>query len=547
MKILGDSMDTLLFITHINFWERDLGSRMRLYHMLNYLKEYFVITIVYTAKRQKNDLDKLEEIGYHKMIVFLDELHESEVNESQVESFLGEHTVLKNFFDPSLYKKMQTYINEYSVENIIIEYIHLSYFLPLLKGKKTFLDSHDIMNKRNELFKKNGHKHWIDISEKKELSLFVLYDGVIAIQQKEHRYLLDQDISSILAPYSLPMTEGKHRKQMKNIVFVGGNTVANTESINWFLLNVWSLFSGSGLQLKICGAVSECIQEEKKILREKNIILMGKIDDLDSFYRDEADIIINPVHIGGGLKIKNAEALAYGLPLITTYEGSNGLESGVNSAFLLANSADEWIDALIILSLSGSLRECLSKNAYHFSQNYFSEKVCYGGLVDVLSGNEKVNYNIDSSDKKKIQSYDSKKKKKKTEKIICSLQESAGEIKKQMYQHQASILAQELFSYMETINALVTTSVIRHPFGKVSKYKILIKEYEKYKYFIYNESENKNDQKLVYTFREKIGELCAVDIKYHPREKLKAYKKMIELFLEYFPWGYNLTAAPDKD
>lgn len=384
-----NEMSRLLFITHINFWEKDLGSRMRLYNMLNYLKAYFSITIVYTQKRRKNDDIKLQAVGYQTQVVFLDELGESEVDEAKINTFLSAHTILKDFYDPSLYRKMQTFINERHFDNIIIEYIQFSYFLPLLEDMACFLDSIDMMNIRNDLFKKNHQKHWIDISEAQEFALFRMYKKILAIQQNEYNYLVVNNIESLLVPYSYQIKKSKFSTPMKHIVFVGGATQANIEAINWFIAEVWPLFIHTGLSLEIFGDVSQEVSGEIETLRQQNILLVGKIDDIDSLYSSGADLIINPVHMGGGLKIKNVEALAYGLPLITTSEGANGLEDGINDAFLLANSIEEWKDAIIALMLSDILRKKLSENAINYAAKHFGEKICYEELVNTLLQNGK--------------------------------------------------------------------------------------------------------------------------------------------------------------
>ncbi len=377
-------MPELLFITHINFWEKDLGSRMRLYNMLEYLKAYFSITLIYTQKRRIDDSKKLKGLGYEKQVVFLDELKESEADEAKINAFLSTHTILNEFYSESLYKKMQSYVNGHHFDSVIIEYVHFSYFLPLLESAKCFLDSIDMMNIRNDLFKQNNKKHWIDISETEEFALFKLYHKILAIQQNEYEYLMHNNIETLLVPYSFPMAKAVSRDTLKSLVFIGGNTQANIEAINWFIAEVWPLFVNSDLKLNIYGSVSQSIIGESKSLYAQNIFIKGRIGDLNKLYHNDADLIINPVHIGGGLKIKNAEALANGLPLITTTEGSNGLEDGINDAFLLADSSNEWENAIIAILLSDTLREKLAHNAYTYAKGHFSEKVCYDELINIL-------------------------------------------------------------------------------------------------------------------------------------------------------------------
>ena len=537
MRVSSENNHSLLFITHINFWERSQGSGMRLYNMLCYLKAYFSITIVYISRRRSDDFAKLKKIGYHKLVVFLDELDESETNEEEIDTFLNTHAVLKDFYDVSIYRKMQTFVNKNIIGSVIVEYIHLSYFLPLFGSKKCFLDSHDIMNMRNELFKKNKQEHWIDISEEEEFSLFALYHKVLTIQKNEYTYLAKNNIASLLVPYSLSSIKNRHRYMMKNLAFVGAQTAANIEAITWFISEVWPLFACSGLQLKICGDVSQSIQGTKEALYEKNIILLGRVDDLDSFYLHDVDLIINPVHIGGGLKIKNAEALAYGLPLITTMEGANGLEDGSNNAFLLANSIEEWQDVIITLMLSNTLREKLSINAYNFAKKHFDEKVCYDELIHVLlrKSNDSPNGDIIDTKTDIPRQYNQNivsliPREINIEEMIATLHESALEVKKQMHQYQKCILAHELLSYREALDALATTSIVKHPIAKIIKYKALIRHYKKFKHFTYDTSQIKEDQALVHNYRERLEELCAISLKHYPKKKIKVYKQLIEWY-----------------
>ncbi len=381
---------SVLFITHINFWEKNLGSRMRLYHLLNYLKEFVNITILYTEIRQADDSQKLQQTGYENQVVFLDELKESELNEEKITLFLEKHTVLYRFYNATLYQKCHTFIKQNNFSSVIIEYIHFSYFLPLLEGIQCILDTHDIMNIRNNTFKESGQHHWIDITEQEELSLFSEYEKIICIQNQEHHYLLKHGVDSLLVPYSFKSVKTRKATPIKNIVFIGGNSLANANAINGFIESVWPLFSTSGLTLEVYGAVCQAVIGLQHKLRKKNIYCKGKIDDLNVLYKQRTDLIINPVQLGGGLKIKNVEALASALPLITTTEGANGLEEGINDAFLLANTPHEWVDSIIALMISKDLRDKLSTNAVKYAQNNFSEKACYSELAIILQ-NKKSN------------------------------------------------------------------------------------------------------------------------------------------------------------
>lgn len=374
----------ILIITHINFWELDLGSRYRLYYLLEYLNKFFKITIAYINKRVNGDIEKINKIGYINKVCFIDELEESSSDEKKLNEFILKHKCVKPFFDKKLYSKMKTFLNDKRFDSIIFEYIHLSYFKPLfLNNQHLILDTHDIMNKRCEKFIVDGKKHWININEEEELNLLKEFHLNLAIQKSEFNYLVNRNISSLLVPHANKINDLKIKDEFKNIIFIGGNNEANLNAIIWFISNVWSYFKYIKLNLVIYGTVCTGIKSILDCGTYENLYLKGKIDDLDFVYND-ANLIINPVKIGGGLKIKNVEALCYGLPLITTGEGAYGMEDGVNKAFLLANTVDEWVDLILSLMLSSKLRIQLSKNALEYAKNNFSDEVCYRELVEKI-------------------------------------------------------------------------------------------------------------------------------------------------------------------
>ena len=51
---------------------------------------------------------------------------------------------------------------------------------------------------------------------------------------------------------------------------------------------------------------------------------MGRIDRIEDFY-SAVDVAINPMIAGTGLKIKTVEAMNFGVPIVSTISGSEGL------------------------------------------------------------------------------------------------------------------------------------------------------------------------------------------------------------------------------
>ena len=116
-----------------------------------------------------------------------------------------------------------------------------------------------------------------------------------------------------------------------------------------------------------------------------NVQLLGPMEALDSLYR-QTDIVINPVFAGGGLKIKNVEALSFGKPVITSTAGVIGLEGAQEVGALVACEGTEAF-AAAISELAADSDRCaeMGKSARRFSESELSPAVVYSALQSYLS------------------------------------------------------------------------------------------------------------------------------------------------------------------
>ena len=90
--------------------------------------------------------------------------------------------------------------------------------------------------------------------------------------------------------------------------------------------------------------------------------IYGFVVDLSDFYY-RAKIVISPIHVGGGMKTKTAEALMYGKTILGSSEAFEGYEID-DRCMILCNTADEYIDNIRKLRNSTSRLNILSRNLF---------------------------------------------------------------------------------------------------------------------------------------------------------------------------------------
>jgi glycosyltransferase involved in cell wall biosynthesis len=128
-------------------------------------------------------------------------------------------------------------------------------------------------------------------------------------------------------------------------------------------------------ELTIAGRVCE------KIGNYAHCTKVGQVENLAALYT-AADVAINPILAGRGLKIKNIEAIGFGTPLVTTAVGAEGLEEGAGKAFLVGDTAAAFAGQVCRLLADFDLYCAVSSNAYAFARQYNQE--AYWELNDEL-------------------------------------------------------------------------------------------------------------------------------------------------------------------
>ena len=163
---------------------------------------------------------------------------------------------------------------------------------------------------------------------------------------------------------------------VRTCLFVGSYVSANFQGISWFIENV---MPNIDVKLIIIGSGFELVKDR---LESNNIEVHGFVESLDDYYLS-ADCVIAPLFIGGGMKVKVAEAMMYGKHIFGTSEAFEGYEVEFSRIGAVCDSADKFIE-----EMSGYLAsmDCGKFNRYSrqiFDQKYSTDLV-ESSLKDII-------------------------------------------------------------------------------------------------------------------------------------------------------------------
>jgi glycosyltransferase involved in cell wall biosynthesis len=92
------------------------------------------------------------------------------------------------------------------------------------------------------------------------------------------------------------------------------------------------------------------------------VVVTGGVPDVRP-YLAEAEVFIVPLRIGGGTRIKIFEAMASGVPVVSTTVGAEGLVVEHQRHLLFADTAAEFVQAVITLCQNPTLAQRIATAA----------------------------------------------------------------------------------------------------------------------------------------------------------------------------------------
>ena len=106
---------------------------------------------------------------------------------------------------------------------------------------------------------------------------------------------------------------------------------------------VWTLIYKRNLQIQL--RIVGNLRMSTEFPKLPNVEFTGPVDDLTAEYA-AASVALVPLRAGSGLKIKLVEALAHGVPVVSTSVGAAGVEAAPPSVVQIRNDPMDFARAI---------------------------------------------------------------------------------------------------------------------------------------------------------------------------------------------------------
>lgn len=300
---------------------------------------------------------------------------ENEGNVSRIEfvPILGSTLNKARYINPALYYKIKKECISRGIKHVIIEhpyYAWLGVWLKKYAGLKLVIHSHNIEAARFKSMKKwwwrimyryekFAHSHAdfnFFITEEDKIYATSAYNmnpdkcAVITYGTEEVSAPTPKEKNdckqSICAQLNIPETT-------KLLLFNGTlNYAPNEEGLNRILKDINPLLmknTSAPYQIIICGLRLPEQYNNLQHYQNQNIIYKGFVEDINSYFKG-ADIFLNPIVDGGGIKTKLVEALAADADAVSFKAGAYGIPDKLTGAKLITvadNDCNAFANAVI--------------------------------------------------------------------------------------------------------------------------------------------------------------------------------------------------------
>jgi len=230
-----------------------------------------------------------------------------------------------------------------------------------------------------------------------ELELLEKFDAIVVLSQNDadklslhnlNRCIFISPVSGLISNQNCNMIDNFQSL----ICFLGsGSHSPNLDALIYFLNEMWPgiLSKNPNLVLHVVGSWDKPIKN--KILADyANVHFTGFIADLNNEL--SKSILVVPLRIGSGIRIKILDAINAGAPVVTSSIGMEGLPLLSEIDCLIFDNPHEFSDAVIRLSQDSELRLQLKTSAQRSLQSEFSiDSLCirrlgiYNQVVSISS------------------------------------------------------------------------------------------------------------------------------------------------------------------
>ena len=372
------------------------GDRIRSYNFIKQLSERHDITLVFFAESE-SDIEAVKHLQ-----PFCERVEWVKFSPSFASIHTAIHCLSRiplqvhYWYSPQMQRKINQLLAEENFQLIHAQLFRMGQYVIKTEGIAKVLDLCDSLalnlSRRAEL-DCTPKRFLVKLEEKRvrryEVEIMKAFDSGTVVAHFDRDYLLNQDNSLNLSvvpmgvdlKYFQPLkvnndSNGADVTEKQNMTLTVQEDFADDRSKNLLFTGTMNYFPNSDAVIYFCNNVFPLIQKRypdatfyivgnhpteqiRRLSDQKGVVVTGYVPDIRPYF-EKASVFVAPLRAGSGIQTKNLEAMAMGIPIVTTSIGAMGLEAETDTELLIADTPETFAERVIHLIENPDIRQNLA-------------------------------------------------------------------------------------------------------------------------------------------------------------------------------------------
>jgi sugar transferase (PEP-CTERM/EpsH1 system associated) len=350
------------------------GDKIRTYNVLKHLSQKHSISFIsFTQSPDENKhIEKLQDFCKEIVTVKFSKL--KAYSNCILYSYSGEPFQVSYWYSPEMQKKIDELMEKDSFDLAHVQFFRMAQYIKKYTDKGKILDLADSfwlnLSRRSKL---DRGLAWpllkLEASKVRiyETEIAKWFDQVTMVSPLDMQCLLSRDsrlpVSVVPMGVDLDYYQPDSRNDELNLLFTGTiKYFPNKDAILYFYHEIFPLIKESVPNAKFYVVGNNPPKNITKLMTNGDIVVTGHVEDVRPYF-DKSAVFVCPLRCGSGMQAKILEAMAMGVPVVTTSMGFTALDAVAEKDIIVVDDPKLFANRVIQLLKDKNLRQDIALNA----------------------------------------------------------------------------------------------------------------------------------------------------------------------------------------
>ncbi|KKS98429.1 MAG: group 1 glycosyl transferase [Candidatus Gottesmanbacteria bacterium GW2011_GWA2_43_14] len=394
----------VLFITILLPYPIDSGAKYKTHHILKLISAKNNIDFV-SMIDDEHDLVNAEPLKKYCRTykVFFSPIvnarHNQLLFKLALSVFLTKPFIVFKYYSHEMKNYIEELCRNRKYDLIYIDHLNMAQYIPVGYVGKLIYDEADISSlafTSFSIYENNPLLKFIYILESSKLKRFERkylkkFHHIFTISELDRKRIIkvgnlhEKKITHLPVPFKT-LNLYSYRERDPLISFIGLlSWKPNLKGIIWFIDKVYPHIKRSipSVRMKIAGKMGNRLMKHLNNIADMSISYEGYLVNLDSLYK-KTSVFINPIHEGGGVRIKLLHALSRGMPVVSTSKGAEGVPVTSSKEVVIADDPLSFAEAVIEIIKNKETGRHLSEQGLALMEKHYNHDLTDKILKSVI-------------------------------------------------------------------------------------------------------------------------------------------------------------------